>query len=257
MSGLRRLELNLNYRVTTIFPNPPPPTTAGDIVPLSRLTDFIFRGHGSYLWILMVMLAAPSLQHLDTEYWGGDVAFPIPQLCKFICNSECQFNAVRLDFLRSNVKFSAETRSQSDHAQPFRITIPTDDPWEEIGQMLSGPFGQMLSRPLSTVEELVVGWEILPTSQQRHIHWRGFFNHTWRVKMVRVHYKVAVSVAHSFQLDGQDPALGLLPALEQVEIYCPVPESRRNGQYVAIRDAFKPLIATRQQEGRPIRLSWT
>jgi hypothetical protein len=77
------------------------------------------------------------------------------------------------------------------------------------------------------------------------------------VKVVQVHYQAALGVADAFQLDGQEPALDLLPSLEQVEVqFLPsILESARNTLYLPIRDAFQPLIATRQQVGRPINLS--
>ncbi len=118
----------------------------------------------------------------------------------------------------------------------------------------------MLSGPLSTVEELVVGWDVSMSTQQHHIQWRGFFNHIRQVKSVQVPSEVALGVAHSFQLDGQEPALDILPALKQVKVhmtYLSPIELNRNDQYASIRDAFEPLIAARQQAGRPIRLSWT
>ncbi len=61
MSCLRRLELNLNYRPDTMNPDfdPPPPASAGDVVPLSKLTHLIFKGHILYLQVLVVGLAPP------------------------------------------------------------------------------------------------------------------------------------------------------------------------------------------------------
>jgi hypothetical protein len=256
MSCLCCLELMLtwNHRFNT-FPNPPPPASARDVATLPRLTDFIFTGHSSYLKILAIGLAAPSLQHLDAEYQGQDVTSPLPQLCKFVNDSECQFKAVRLDLSYGNVKLCAETCSKSDHAQPFRITIPKPFPWENIGHMLS--------RPLSTVEKLVVtvGSEVPEYTQRQYIHinWRALFDHTPHMRFVQVHHPVARGVARALRgpPDGQGPALDILPSLEQVEVQFPphILESARNSPYVLIRDAFEPLIAARQQVGRPMILN--
>jgi len=252
MSCLRRLELKVTHRDINITPNsPPPPASAGDVVPLLKLTDLIFIGYGPYLQMLVVSLAAPSLQHLDAEVWESTIS-PIPHLCRFICDTECQFIAVRLDFSRRKLRFSAQTCSKPGHAQPFRIIIPDTFTLEEIGNMLSGP--------LSTVEGLVVGWDAPLSNLQPYIQWRGFFNHIRQVKTVQVPSVVALGVAHSLQLNGQEPALDFLPTLEQVTVhmtYLSPIESNRNDQYVSIRDAFEPLIAARKQVGRPIRLLWT
>ena len=256
MSCLRRLELKLCYPHRGIIAslNPPPFTSTGDVVTLPRLTGFIFKGYGSYLQILVARLAAPSLQHLDIQViqqLGDSATFLIPQLSNFICDTACQFKVVHLDFLHWKVNFGAETRSKSDHTTPFRITIPASFPWERIGQMLP--------RPLSTVEELVVGSAMPPSirteNQQGHIQWRGFFSHIRQVKIVRVHCLLALYVAHSLQQDEQEPDLDLLPALEQVEVYVPIGSDGNN--QLSIRDAFGPFVAARQQVGRSVRLSWT
>ncbi|KAI9467336.1 hypothetical protein BJY52DRAFT_63343 [Lactarius psammicola] len=198
MSCLRRLELKLIDRGFNITPHsPPPPASAENLVSLSKLTDLIFMSRGSYLQTLVVQLAAPSLQHLDAELWG-----PIssdPHLCKFICDTECQFIAVRLDFLRWKLTFSLETCSKPGYVQPSRIVIPDPESLEENGNMLPGP--------LSTVEELIVGWEGSLSTQQHYVQWRGFFNRIQQVKTVQVPSDVALSVAHSFQLNGHEPAL--------------------------------------------------
>jgi hypothetical protein len=50
--------------------------------------QLVFTGHPIYLEALVVVLAAPSLQHLDTELTNGldTYSFPLPHFCKFICN---------------------------------------------------------------------------------------------------------------------------------------------------------------------------
>jgi hypothetical protein len=251
MSCLRRLELKFlmrHDRVIETFPNPPLPAGARDVVPLPRLTDFIFAGHSSCLQILATRLVAPSLQHLDAEYYSDNAISPLPQLCKFICYSDCQFKAVLL-YLSESVRFGGETSYKSGDGQPaFRISIPVPIPWEQIGQMLSGP--------LSTVEELVVGWGF-PGPQYDHIDWRALLIHIPQVKVVQVDYQVALGVADAFQLNGQEPALDLLPSLEYVNVQFPpsILEYARNISYIPIRDAFEPLIAARQQVGCPINLS--
>ncbi|KAH9042943.1 hypothetical protein EDB83DRAFT_2640731 [Lactarius deliciosus] len=251
MSCLRRLELKATGVVPSlniITDTPPPPTCAGT---LSKLTDLIFVGRGPYLQVLVGSLAAPSLQHLDVDITAspGHNSF-VPHLCKFIRDAECQFIAVRLDFSNWTFGFFAETCPKSGHARPFRIIIPQPVSPEEIGIMLSGP--------LSTVEELVVDSKGSPFTQQvGQVQWRGFFNHIRRVKTVQMSPQVALNVAHSFQLGGQEPALDLFPALEQVEVpltYLP-PIVSEDPIKDSILDAFEPFVAARKQMGRPIRLS--
>jgi len=253
MSCLRRLELDLQYRHSTRYSNPPPPpTSAGDVVPLSKLTHLIFKGHRLYLQPLVVGLAAPSLRHLDAELFGASLHFfPIPHLCKFIRDTECQFTAVRLGLSSQTLRFCAGTGSQSIDDRPFRITIPKPVSLEQMGQELSGP--------LSTVEELIiargrdVGLWFTGGSVQTD-QWRGFYYHVPQVKMLRIPAKVALKVVRLFQQDGREPVLDVLPALERVEVFS---IAGRDNLYESICDAFKPIITARQRVGRPIMLSRT
>ncbi len=252
MSCLRHLELNLRYRYDTGDTDPPPPAYAGDVVPLSKLTDIIFTGHSSYLQAIVIGLAAPSLQHLNAELRDlceSDTFFPIPHLCKFIRDTECQFTAVRLRLSPWEFSFWAGTGSQSVYDHPFRITFPMPVSLEQMGQELPGP--------LSTVEELIITWVDEPWETElegwvQTDQWRGFFYHVQQVKVVHVPAEVALNVAHSFQQGGGEPVLDLLPTLEQIEVLSAV---GRDDLYVSACDAFEPLIAARQREGRPIRLS--
>jgi hypothetical protein len=245
MSCLRRLELKLCdlYQDATITPSPPPPASSGGAVPLSELTDISFLGHCSYLEMLVVGLAAPSLQHLYASIYHTAPIFSIPHLCKFICDTENQFIALSLFLFQETLEFSANTSLTSYHARPFRMIFPHPlQPLEAIGNMLSGP--------LSTVEELVV-----PCSS-RHIQWGGFFNHIRQLKVVQVPFTLMDDVAASLQ---QGNLLDLLPSLKQVKVYITYlsqPQFYRDIQCKAIRDAFEPLVAARRQVGRPIKLSW-
>ncbi|KAH9035515.1 hypothetical protein EDB85DRAFT_2143680 [Lactarius pseudohatsudake] len=241
LSHLRRLELSLDYWPNTRYPEPPePPASAGDAVPLSKLTHLIFTGHILYLQPLVVGLAAPSLQHLDATLCGQSHCFPIPHLCKFICDTECQFTVVRLTLRYSKLTFCAGTGSQSVDDQPFKITIPKRVPLEQLGQELS--------RPLSTVEELVITWETEPWITEglnQADQWSGFCCHVPQVKTVRISAKVALDVAHSFLSDGREPALDFLPVLERVEVFSVV---GMDHLHKPICDAFEPLIVARRQE---------
>ncbi|KAN0137334.1 hypothetical protein V8E53_004779 [Lactarius tabidus] len=252
MSCLRRLELKLSYQGITRTSSPPPPASAGNAVPLSKLTDLTFVGHCSYLQMLVVGLAAPSLQRLDAEIYRTSPNSSIPLLCKFICDTEIQFIAVSLHLLQEKLQFSADTSLTSDHAQPFRIIFPRPFvPLEEIGNMLSGP--------LSTVGELVVECYLRHEGPragvfaQHHIQWGGFFNHIRRVKTVRVPFEVARDVVHSFQ---QGNLLDLLPSLEQVKVdFTHLLQNDWDDQFRSLCNVFETLFAARRQAGRPIVLS--
>ncbi|KAH9071151.1 hypothetical protein EDB83DRAFT_318376 [Lactarius deliciosus] len=248
MSHLRRLDLNLNYYTGVRFSELPElPARIGDVVRLPELTHLFFSGHRLYLLALVARLGAPLLQHLDAVFFRGGSrhSFPIPHLCKFICDAECQFTEVSLGFAYQELRFCAGTSSQSlFDVQPFTIVIPGPVSLEQLGQELSGP--------LTTVEELSIAWDGGLRYKNGRIQWRGFFKHVPQVKRVRVLARVAPDVARSFQQGDQEPDLDLLPALEVVEVFSAV-----GHRYKSICSAFEPLITARKRAGRPIRLSWT
>jgi hypothetical protein len=251
MSCLRRLELKLSYlyQGITITPSQPPPARARFAVSLSKLTDLIFIGHCSYLQMLVVGLAAPSLQRLDAEIYRTSPNLSVPHLCKFIRATGNKFVALSFNLFQEKLQFSADT---TDHTQSFRIIFPQPFvPLEEIGNMLS--------RPLSTVEELVIECHLrhegprVGLFTQHYIQWRGFFNHIRRVKTVQVPFEVAHDVAHSFQQGGLED---LLPTLEQLKVdVTHLLQNDWDTQFKTICSAFEPLITARRQAGRPIVLS--
>ncbi|KAF8263737.1 hypothetical protein EI94DRAFT_1740268 [Lactarius quietus] len=249
MSCLRRLELSLNYTYhyqTTIMDSPGPPAGAGDIVLLPNLMRFGFVGHKNYVEALVVLLAAPDLQDLAVTIRDTSDTFPIPHLCRFICDTDNQFIMVSFHFSPFKVKFTGETRSKSIPAQSFSITLPTPIQLEELCDRLSGP--------LTTVEELVVESNFAGT---RHVDWRHIFEHIQQVKSIGVPSQVALDVAQTFQLDGQETATDLLPALEEIKVHVEQspPISDSNATQSTISDAFEPLISARKKLGRLITLS--
>jgi hypothetical protein len=260
MSRLRRLELGVHSRCACC--NCQPPAVTGSAVPLSKLTHFIFTGHGPYLEAFIVGLAAPSLQHfkavLDSAFFRPHI-FPIPHLYRFICDTGCQFTAVRLSFGRSlRLEFHMGTDSElvNDH-QPFTITLPWYVPLdlEQMSQELSGPF--------STVEGFIITQDD-PSDHKGQalyvpkIQWRGCLYHLPQVKTIWVPATMAISLVRSFQLDGLQPVLDLLPALERVEV-SPVEVSSVEVGKDELESAFEPLISARQRAGRPIKviMNWS
>ncbi|KAH8989200.1 hypothetical protein EDB86DRAFT_1933234 [Lactarius hatsudake] len=252
MSHLRRLELNLDYYDTR---NPYPtalPASAGDVVRLSELTHIFFRGHRLYLQALVVRLGAPLLQHLDVALCGGSHhSFPIPDLCKFICDAECQFTEVSLGFGYRELRFCAGTSSTQslDDVQPFTLAVPLPVSLEQLGQELS--------RPLATAEGLIIAWDVAPwctSGRFQEDQLRAFFKRVPQVKKVQVPAQVACDIARSFQRGGKGPVLDLLPALELIEVFLVVGV---DSLYKSVCNAFGLLINSRRQVGRPIRLSWT
>ncbi|KAH9173329.1 hypothetical protein EDB89DRAFT_1959217 [Lactarius sanguifluus] len=242
MSCLRRLELILDCGFSCSDSDPPPPPSTGDVVPPSKLTHLIFDGCRSYFQALVVGLAAPSLQHLDAGLCCG-------QSSSSYVTQDVQFTVIHLGLSDFELRFYAGTSIQSADDQPFKIILSEPDSLEQVCQELSGP--------LSTVEELIIAWDVHRWHTESHIQtdqWRGFCYRVPQVKVVQVPVKAALDVARSFQKDGGEPVLDLLPSLERIEVH-----SRVGLEYVTVSicRAFESLISARKRAGQPIRLSWT
>ena len=250
LSHLHHLELDLSSQSRVYNFIPPLPSVTGDVVPWSKLTHLIFKGHILSLESLVVGLAAPSLQHLTAQLYGAPPPhiFPIPHLCKFICDAECHFTAVCLSLSSASAhNFCAGTVSQSIDEEPFiNISLPSRISFKKIGQELSGP--------LSTVEELnikrdVCPWELVPNIQPDEL--RGFFYYLPQLKVVQIPVRMAYHVTHSFQQDNLED---LLPALQQVKFErC----ARRDGDVKFVCNNFGPLMAARERAGHPIGLDFS
>lgn len=260
MSRLRHLELDVHPQWPCY--DCKPPAVTGGAIPLSKLTHLIFTGHGSYLEALTVGLAAPSLRQLKAELDDASRRahiFPIPHLCRFIRDTGCQFTVVRLSFARSlRLEFHMGKGSQlvNDH-QPFTISLP----WfvsldvEKMSQELSGPF--------STVEGLIITqddpldpfcqWNKYQQGDVQRVQWRGFLYHLPQVKTIWVPATMAITLVRSFHLNGLEPVLDLLPALERVEV-SPVEVRAVEVGKDELESAFEPLMSVRKRAGRPIEI---
>ncbi|KAF8270922.1 hypothetical protein EI94DRAFT_1721458 [Lactarius quietus] len=254
MSSLRRLELDLKYRPDTFYHSDDPPVHAspGDGVPLPKLTHLIFSGHRLYLQELVVGLATPSLQHFTGSLLGtARDDYTIPHLCKFVKDTGCQFTSVRLEFSRTNVAFHGSLSSSAGDRH-FILNVPEADWLAQLTKELAGP--------LSTVEELIVVWNVERWYTERLVdtdQWRGFFNRIPRVTSVQVPGEVALDIARSFKQGDREPVLDvldLLPTLQQLEVRSLVGEG---DHYASIRDAYRPLVAARQRAGRSLKFSWS
>ena len=252
MPCLRRLELHLEHHpnIFHFLPDPPPSAQAGVVVPLPKLTHLTFTGHKSYLQALVAGLAAPSLQYFTATLLGqSNDGFPISRLCKFIRDTECQFTAVEMVFSRTKLEFYAATGSQSADDKHFRMTVPVPISLEQLALELAGP--------LATVKELIIAWDVEPWFTEPIVHadeWHRFFHHVPQVKSAQVSGEVALDIAHSFQQHGQEPAMNLLPTLQQLEVRSLVGEG---DHYATIRDAYEPLVAARERAGRLVKFSWS
>jgi hypothetical protein len=69
-----------------------------------------------------------------------------------------------------------------------------------------------------------------------------------------VEHGLVLDVAQSL-LDLVD--LGLLPALEEIELHSATSRNADHAEHISdTQRAFKPFVTARQQKGRPVKISW-
>ena len=116
-------------------------------------------------------------------------------LCKFICDTNCRFIAVRLDLSMEVHVFCGDEFQKSTLLNRLGSSFPSLSRWSKLVTCSLGHRGG--TRHLE--------W----SAQEPHIQWSEVFNYIQRVNIVQVTFEAALDVVYSFQLNGHEPALDL------------------------------------------------
>jgi hypothetical protein len=219
------------------------PMKGETVVPLPKLTFLHFCGHQAFLDALLAGLAAPSLQAFDIELLDNNM----PSFChlgRFITDIEAEYHAFRLVSLsEGSFCLSLVTRSEclEDLNPHFRFYS------RDIMQIANA-----LSPKLAAVEELLLDYVDKPCASTP---WRSFLELFCSIKILRLHRRIAVNIAHSLPQGLGEPE-AVLPSLEEIELRyfrSHVAEDQRRSDLAA----FEPFVVTRQQAGIPVKIFWS
>jgi hypothetical protein len=246
MHLLRRLDLSI------FSESPSQHSTPKDIVPLSKLTCFRYRGDVEYLDTLAAGLSAPSLQDVDINFYVL-AQLPIAHLSRFIDEIEEHYHAVHVTFQKWGFRLSLLTQSECiNHCKPhFNLGADLSDPPISIIGM-----SRSLPTRLTTVEELRVTFDKADADfWEDFIPWRRFLQQFPGVKVLRTEGANNYHIARTLLQDNEEPDgdLDFLPSLEEIELGTNsslTPESQHGPELAA----FEPFISVRQQAGRPVRV---
>ena len=249
MPSLRRLDLDLSISSESSSQ----PSTNKDIVSLSKLTRFRYRGDGLVLDALVAGLSAPSLRDIHVLFFN-EIWPPTVHLTRFIDDIQEHYHAIHVNFVGS-ISLLTQSECIGRRAPRFNLfPAPTKAPnyshFPAILQM-SG----VISTRFTTVEELRV--TITSDEVDTKIFWENLI--LWlqqfpRVKTLRTKCANNYSMARALLQDheGAEGYLPLLPALEEIELKKDRFESRHRPD--AQLAAFKPFAYARQQAGRPVKI---
>ena len=226
-------------------------TERGDVVSLSRLTHFYFNGGNRGLEALVAGLSAPLLEDFKIHLKGDTTNFS--HLSKFICDVEGQFFAAQMKLSREYLEISVLTHSHFIDEPARRITMR--DVWMRKGHICVALTAKALTAKLATVEELFLeSPDSGPEGRPRRLSWPALLEDFSNVKILRVEHGLVLDVAQSLS-DLVD--LGLLPALEEIELHSATSRNADHAEHISdTQRAFKPFVTARQQKGRPVKISW-
>jgi hypothetical protein len=248
MLCLRRLDLFVSY---DLFDPPPYPSTAKDIVPLSKLTCFHYFGHIEFLEALVAGLSAPSLLDVDIDFLFEPSIVHLP---RFISEINEHYHAVHAAFQEWTFHLSFLTQSEYIGQCKPRFQLGSLDSYPEF----LGICGTVNTK-LTTVEELRVTFEKTSANKWENvIPWRRFLLQFPSVKALRTENADNCSIARCLLQDHEeaDGDLDFLPALEEIELgksSLSTDESQRGPELAA----FQPFVSARQQAGRPVEAFFT
>jgi hypothetical protein len=179
MPSLGHLELDILSTPLDFASRPTPK----DIVPLSKLTYFLYIGSSIFLDALVAGLSAPSLRDVNINYYLATVWPPFVHLSRFISEMEGRYHAVHASFQGSGFHLSLLTQSEclSPCDPRFRLDSVSNCSPELIMQM-SGELSPMLT----TVEELRVTFDKIAVHVWvDNIPWRRFLQQFPNLKALR------------------------------------------------------------------------
>jgi hypothetical protein len=244
MHCLRSLRLRIYF---DFLESPSQPSTPKDIVPLSKLTQFLYYGHTVFLEALVAGLSAPSLQDVDFGFLVR-IRPLIVHLPRFINEIEEHYHAIHVHVTHEDeLRFSLLTQSEyisrcKPHFNLRSSKVTTD---------LLTRMSCALSTKLTFVKELRVIIDKIDVPENSHsIPWRRFYERVPSVKALRTEGVNNYSVARTLLQDhGEPDDLAFLPALEEIDLgKRPLYRSERQ---IA---AFQPFVSARQQAGRPVKV---
>ena len=257
---LRSLDLDLINSPDS----PPQPSTSKDIVSLSKLTSFHYRGHNNlFLDALVARLSAPSLWDIKIDF-SKAVDPRIEHLPRFIDEIQESYYAVDVLFREWGFCLSLFTRSDfkppgcimpsqyfisRDWSSRFELNVPSRSP--ESLLRLSGA----LSTKFAAVEELRIDLnEEAADVWKDNTLWRRFYQPFSSVKAFRTEGPKSTHwIARIFSQDDGEPVdPDSFPALEEIDFgqKAYVNRDERKSRL----KSFLQFSAARRQAGRPVKV---
>ena len=216
-----------------------------DIVTLSKLTCFSFRGRAAVLDTLVAGMAAPSLHDLHVRFTDRAIASPFRHLSRFTTEIEIRHHACQLLFLEGFFRLSLLTNSEF---------IATSEPHFKFYSTNITQVNKVLAPKLDAVEDLLLFYG---DEEQPSIPWQSFLRLFRNLRILRVGHRIIFNVAKFLGSVHCEEVLDLLPALEEIQVCSTSYQSisSTSERYRAEMGAFQPFVAAYQRAGRPVNVT--
>ena len=240
---------------SSLLTSPPPHSALTDIVPLLKLTYLRYSGHSVFMDAIAAGLSAPSLRN-PCMVFHDEISSPIVHLPRFISETEVHYHAVHVILRDWTLRIWSYTQSEYTGQRSRCCWLSSKFPkvpTRSIESMMQ--MSGILSKKLSTVEELRVVFGIGMTVAEDQIPWRRFYQQFPSIKLFQASGINYDSFARTLLQDDLKH-VAIFPALEEIEL---VGEERRPDSEAASRSgselaAFEPFISSRQKAGRPVKV---
>jgi hypothetical protein len=223
-------------------------STPKDIVPLLKLTHFVYSGPTIFLNNLMSGISAPSLQ--DAHFMLC-IGLPLLYFSRIIDDVTEEFRSVSVTFNLEDFYLLSSTHSgKIDHLKPS-LSFNVNRYPDSIKSINSPP-----STKLAMAEELALTFFCWNITEWEHVFsLREFLRQFRSVRVLRVKNPFLWEVGLYLQ---QDDGQAILPVLEEIELsisywtrYSDEEYQRRAAKALA---DFEPFVSAREREGRSVKV---
>lgn len=220
-------------------------------ITLRRLKQLQFRGVSAYLEGLLARIDAPVLRLFYVRFFNQRSFGTLPNLSRFLdTTTELRFRAAEMNFHMHSVTIDMVNvrPAHRGNTSLFRLRAKGNQlDWQiaSASQICSA-----LVPVFSVTEELTFGYrahEISSSdtrSNDSRVKWHKILRQFGSVKILKVADGLVEELSLHLQSDGEEPLLGLLPKLQQIEV--PV--------WGDVENAFAAFVDSRRIAGHPVDL---
>lgn len=221
-------------------------------ITLRRLKQLQFRGFSAYLESLLARINAPVLSQFYVRFFNQRSFGTLLNLSRILdTTTELRFRVAEMNFHTRSVTIDMiNVRPHRDNTSFFRLHAKGNRlDWQiaSASQICSA-----IVPVFSVTEELTFGYRAHEISSDTRsndsrVKWHKILRQFSSVKTLKVADGLVEELSLHLQSDGEEPLLGLLPRLQQIEVLV----------WGDVEDAFAAFIDSRRIAGYPVNLVYT